>query len=93
MLFNQQVFHLEYVFPFDSFWYLRLHELLLFFYQITASCCLENLSSKIEEITLLHEFIFVFIQCFNGAILSEKSCIEREVAADAREEFVYRKGI
>ena len=43
--------------------------------------------------TLPHEFIFVVIQCFNGAILSEKSCIEREVAADAREEFVYRKGI
>ena len=43
--------------------------------------------------TLPHEFIFVVIQCFNGEILSEKSCIEREVAADAREEFVYRKGI
>ena len=31
-------------------------------------------SSKTEEITLLHEFIFVFIWYFIGAILLEKSC-------------------
>ena len=29
--------------------------------------------------TLPHEFIFVFIQYFNGAILSKKSCKKPEV--------------
>ena len=36
-------------------------------------------SSKNENITLPHEFIFVFIQYFNGAILPGKSCQKRGV--------------
>ena len=31
-------------------------------------------TSKNEKITLPYEFIFVFIQYFNGAIMLEKSC-------------------
>ena len=36
-------------------------------------------SSKNEEITFPHEFIFVFIRYFTGVILSEKSCQKRGV--------------
>ena len=79
MLFTQQVFHLEYVFFFfDSFWYLRL---LLFriksqpgvVYKSVVykkACSVVFQSSKNEEMTLLHEFIFVFIQYFIGATKS-----------------------
>ena len=35
-------------------------------------------SSKNEEITISHEFIFVFIWYFIGAILSKRFCLKRE---------------
>ena len=74
MLFIQQVFHLE--------------SLLLFRIKSQPAVAYKSVvykkafhivlkSSKNEEITLPHEFIFVFIQYFIGVMLLEKSCQKR----------------
>ena len=51
----------------------------LLVFQIKSKCYkkafnIDFLSSKNEEITLPHEFIFVFVWSFIGALLSETSC-------------------
>ena len=51
----------------------------LLVFQIKSKCYkklfnTDFLSSKNEEITLPHEFIFVFVWSFIGALLSETSC-------------------
>ena len=41
---------------------------------IKKGCNVAFQSSKNEEMTFQHEFVFVIIRYFNGAILLEKSC-------------------
>ena len=42
--------------------------------QSMEHCFLVILKIKNEKVTLPHEFVFVFIGYFTGAVLSEKSC-------------------
>ena len=53
--------------------------LLLKVLYIKKACNTVSQSSKNGEITLPHEFIFVFIRYSNGTILSEKSCQKQGV--------------
>ena len=63
----------------------------LFF--IKKTCNVVFQSSKNEEITLLHVFIFVFIWYFIGAILSRKSCQKQGVQKkDKKEGWPYEGG-
>ena len=53
--------------------------LLLKVLYIKKACNTVSQSPKNGEITLPHEFIFVFIRYFNGAVSSEKSCQKQGV--------------
>ena len=69
MLFIQKVFHLE---------CLLLIRIIsqpgVAYKSIVYKKSIQTYSSKNEEMRLSHEFVFVFIQYFIEAILSEKSC-------------------
>ena len=89
MLFTQQDFHLECLFFFllvliletvTYYFGLNLsHVLLIKVLFIKKACNFVIWSSKNKRIALPHEFIFMFIRYFSGAILSKKSCQKRGV--------------